>query len=95
MESRSSKRYQMESFAESDGTSDWEAIMKQLSPKKNWENTMSKIIIAKWNVWLAMWGQQNGSIDSKTRYCTLIQDDINRLNLYLIYGFRHMLSNSI
>ena len=76
-------------------TKDRKEVMEKLIPDRNWQDTMSTIIVALWQTWVTMWRHRNNSIDHNARYCTQVQDDKNRLSLQTIYSLQHLLSKSI
>ena len=76
-------------------TKEWNEVMENLVPDRNWEDTMATTIVALWQTWLAMWKHQNNSIDYNKMFCTQVQDDNNKLSLQIIYTLRHFLGTSI
>jgi Reverse transcriptase (RNA-dependent DNA polymerase) len=76
-------------------TADWQPVIENLAPDRNWEEVMSNVIVSLWKTWLSMWQHRNSTIDYNARYCTQVQDDNNRLSLHIIYNLRHCLGTNI
>jgi hypothetical protein len=76
-------------------TKEWKSVTEELAPNSNWEDSMSTIITALLQTWLAMWRQMNSSINFNASYCTQVQDNNNRSSIQMIYSLRNMLGKPI